>query len=68
MFEESFNRFGYTGLGDGDFDDKIRSKVKSQFRNLVAEMKSRSKALIMACPGIEQEMLCGAAIDLALER
>lgn len=68
MFEESFNRFGYTGLGDGDFDDNIRSKVKSQFKNLVSELKSRSKALIMACPGIEREMLCGAVIDLALER
>lgn len=68
IFEESFNRFGYTGTGDGSFDEEIRETVKEQFENLASELKFSRKALIMACPGIEREMLCGAMVDLALER
>lgn len=68
MFEESFNRFGYTGTGDGSFDEKLRTTAKNQFDNILSQLPVSRKSLVMSCPGIEKELLCGAVIDLALER
>ena len=68
MFEESFNRFGYTGTGDGSFDEALRTTAKDHFANICSQLLSSRKDLIMSCPGIEKELLCGAVIDLALER
>lgn len=67
-FESSFNRWGYIGTGDGSFDDNIRATAKKYFNNLVPEMKQSKKDLIMACPRIEKEMVCGAMMDLVMER
>ena len=75
QFEESFNRWGYTGIEEGVaydeagiLDDTIRTIVKQQFQNLVAELKQCRKELVMSCPYIEKEMMCSAMIDLAIER
>lgn len=67
-FEGDFNLWGYTGTGDGSFDDSVRSMAKDSFDNLIAELKDSKKSLIMSCPGVEKEMICGAMIDLIIER
>lgn len=75
QFEESFNRWGYTGIDEGIpddeigvLDDEIRNIASEQFENLIAELRQYKKELIMSCPYIEREMVCGALIDLIIER
>lgn len=67
-FESSFDCWGHTGTGEGIFDDMIRVNAQENFENLMAELKQNRKSLIMSCPGIEKEMICGAMIDLVIER
>lgn len=67
-FESSYNRWGYLGTEEGRFDDEIRNKVRNSFVNLRAQVQQDHKALVMSCPGIEKEMLCGAILDMALNR
>lgn len=72
-FEEAFERFGYTGIEEGIndvgvLDDQIVRTVERDFENLRAQLWQQSEELIMASPFVEEEMLCGAMIDLALER
>lgn len=72
-FEEAFNRFGYTGIEEGILDvgvldENIRRIVSDQFENLCAQLKQEGEDLIMSCPGVEEEMFCGALMDLAIDR
>lgn len=68
MFEDSYNCWGYIGIGDGSFDDMIREQANQEFESLRAELMMTKKSLIMACPGLENELLCGAMLDLIIER
>ena len=67
-FEDSFNCWGYIGTSDGEFDEKIRTFAQEEFDILKAELEQSRRELIMACPGREKEMVCGAFIDLIIER
>ena len=72
-FEEAFERFGYTGIEEaimdtGVLDSQIARTVEENFDNLRAQLQQQSEELIMATPFVEEEMLCGAMIDLALKR
>ena len=67
-FESSFNCWGYTGAEDGEFDESIRQFAEEEFENLLAELEYSRRELIMACPGREKEMICGALIDLVIGR
>lgn len=74
-FEKAFERFGYTNINQGIpaeemgvLDKAIRNTVKDQFENLCAQLKQQGEDLIMSCPFIEEEMICGALIDLAIDR
>ena len=74
-FESAFERFGYTDINQGIpveemgvFDEAIRSTVKAQFENLCAQLGQQGEDLVMSCPFIEEEMICGALIDLAIDR
>ena len=72
-FEEAYERFGYTGIEDGIndvgvMDNQIVRTVEREFENLRAQLQQQSEELIMATPFVEEEMLCGAMIDLALKR
>lgn len=67
-FESSFNCWGYTGAEDGEFDESIRQFAEEEFENLLAELEYSRRELIMAWPGREKEMICGALIDLVIGR
>ena len=72
-FEEAFERFGYTGIEDGIMDtgmldSQIARTVKENFDNLRAQLQQQSEELVMSTQFVEEEMLCGAMIDLALKR
>lgn len=74
-FETAFERFGYTDIDQGIpeddmgvLDETIRNLVEEQFENLCAQLKQQSEELIMSCPFIEEEMICSALIDLAIDR
>ncbi|MDO5131627.1 MAG: hypothetical protein Q4D81_01435 [Eubacteriales bacterium] len=67
-FVTSFNCWGYTGTSGGTFDQNIRDYARNNFENLKAELEQSRRELIMACPGREKEMVCGALIDLIIER
>lgn len=74
-FEAAFERFGYTDIEQGIpeeemgvFDEAVRSTVKAQFENLCAQLGQQGEDLVMSCPFIEEEMICGALIDLAIDR
>lgn len=71
-FEEAYERFGYTGIEDGIhdvgvLDNRIVRTVQRDFENLRAQLQ-QSEELVMSTPFVEEEMLCGAMIDLALKR
>lgn len=73
QFEAAFERFGYTGIETGIedigvLDETVREIVKDQFDNLCAQLKQQGKELIMSCPYVEKELVCGALIDLAIDR
>ncbi len=73
QFEEAFERFGYTGIEEGIeepgvLDEAIRCLVRDQFENMCAQLREQGEGLIMACPFVEKEMLCGGLIDLAISR
>ena len=74
QFEEAFSRFGYIGSEDGSteeeerFDSEMQSIVRENFKNLRDQLMAEGRELVMSCPRIEEEMLCGAMLDLAVRR
>ena len=74
QFEEAFSRFGYIGSEDGSteeeerFDSEMQSIVRENFKNLRDQLMAEGRELVMSCPKIEEEMLCGAMLDLAVRR
>ena len=74
QFEEAFSRFGYISPGTesaqeaDDFDSEILSIVRNQFKNLRAQLIAEGRELVMASPQIEEEMLCGVMMELAMQR
>lgn len=74
-FETAFERFGYTDINEGipqeeigKLDSQILHYVKENFSNLCAELTANSQELIMSVPFVEEEMICGALIDLSCEK
>ena len=49
-------------------DSQIARTVKENFGNLRAQLQQQSEELVMSTQFVEEEMLCGAMIDLALKR
>lgn len=74
-FESAFERFGYTDIDEGipqeeigKLDSQILHYVRTNFSNLCAELTAKSQELIMSVPFVEEEMICGALLDLSCEK
>ena len=46
----------------------MQSIVRENFKNLRDQLMAEGRELVMSCPRIEEEMLCGAMLDLAVRR
>ena len=42
--------------------------MRNQFKNLRAQLIAEGRELVMASPQIEEEMLCGVMMELAMQR
>lgn len=74
-FQKAFIRFGYTDIQQGIpqdqiglLDEQVSHLVSENFDNLCAELYENSRELIMSVPFVEEEMICGAMIDLVSEK
>ena len=67
-FTDSFECWGYIGTLNGKFDKEILTFAENDFENLKSELMETRRELIMSCLGRERELICGAMIDLIIER